>query len=54
MLNDTNVETEGRVPLSKDEERILSEIEQQLYDTDPRLAREVAETTIYTDALRSL
>ncbi len=54
MLNDTNVETEGRVPLSKDEERILSEIEQQLYDTDPRLAREVAETTIYTDALRRL
>ncbi|MDG2907438.1 MAG: DUF3040 domain-containing protein [Acidimicrobiales bacterium] len=42
------------MPLSKDEERILSEIEEQLYDTDPRLAREVAETTVYTDALRRL
>lgn len=51
---DTSFETEGRVPLSKDEERILSEIEEQLYDTDPRLAREVAETTVYTDALRRL
>ncbi|HJM32445.1 MAG: DUF3040 domain-containing protein [Acidimicrobiales bacterium] len=42
------------MPLSKDEERILSEIEQQLYESDPRLAREVSETTIYTDALHRL
>lgn len=42
------------MPLSEDEERILSEIEQQLYDTDPRLAREVAETTVYTEALKRL
>ena len=54
MLNATSVEPEGRVPLSKDEERILSEIEQQLYESDPRLAREVSETTIYTDALHRL
>jgi len=54
MLNGTSVEPEGRVPLSKDEERILSEIEQQLYESDPRLAREVSETTIYTDALHRL
>lgn len=50
----TDDEAEGRVPLSEDEERILSEIEQQLHDTDPRLAREVAETTVYTDALHRL
>ncbi len=54
MLNATSVEPEGHVPLSKDEERILSEIEQQLYESDPRLAREVSETTIYTDALHRL
>ena len=54
MLNGTSVEPEGRVPLSKDEERILSEIEQQLYESDPRLAREVSETTVYTDALHRL
>jgi uncharacterized membrane protein len=42
------------VPLSEDEQRILSEIEQQLYETDPALAREVAETTVYSHAFRNL
>ena len=42
------------MPLSEDEERILSEIEEQLYETDPGLAREVAETTVYTYSLRHL
>ena len=34
------------MPLSEDEQRILSEIEQQLYESDPALAREVAKKKI--------
>ncbi len=46
---------EGRgVPLSEDEQRILSEIEQRLYETDPQLVREVGSTTVYTAAARAL
>lgn len=49
MLCETRV-----VPLSEDEQRILSEIEEQLYESDPDLVREVGSTTVYTHALRSL
>ena len=42
------------MPLSEDEQRILSEIEQQLYETDPGLAKEVGSTTVYTHAVRNL
>ncbi len=42
------------MPLSEDEQRILSEIEQQLYESDPALARDIADTTIYTHAARNL
>jgi len=42
------------VPLSEDEQRILSEIEQQLYESDPSLARDIADTTVYTHAYRNL
>ncbi|MDH3706873.1 MAG: DUF3040 domain-containing protein [Acidimicrobiia bacterium] len=42
------------MPLSEDEQRILSEIEQQLYETDPALAREVGSTTVYTHAFRNM
>ena len=42
------------MPLSEDEERILSEIESHLYESDPELAREVAETTVYTHSLRNI
>ncbi len=42
------------MPLSEDEQRILHEIEQQLYETDPGLAREVGSTTVYTHAFRNL
>jgi len=42
------------VPLSEDEQRILSEIEQHLYASDPQLVREVSETTIYRHAGRNL
>jgi len=41
------------VPLSEDEERILQEIEQQLYASDPQLARQ-ASTTVYRHAGRNL
>jgi MoaA/NifB/PqqE/SkfB family radical SAM enzyme len=42
------------VPLSEDEQRILSEIEQHLYASDPQLAREVGKTTVYRHAGRNL
>ncbi len=42
------------MPLSEDEQRILTEIEDHLYQSDPALAREVAETTVYTHAFRNL
>jgi len=42
------------VPLSEDEQRILQEIEQQLYASDPDLAHEVSSTTIYRHAGRNL
>ena len=47
-------EVTAPVPLSDDEERILNEIEEGLYESDPGLAREVAQTTVYTKSLRSL
>ena len=40
--------------MSEDEQRILSEIESHLYESDPELAREVAETTVYTHAFRNI
>ena len=42
------------MPLSEDEQRILSQIEQQLYETDPSLAHGIADTTVYSDASRHL
>jgi hypothetical protein len=42
------------VPLSEDEQRILHEIEQQFYESDPAFAREVAKTTVYRHAGRNL
>ncbi len=42
------------MPLSEDEQRILSEIEQEFYDSDPEFAREVSETTLYKHAIRRL
>ena len=42
------------MPLSEDEQRILSQIEQQLHETDPALAKEVATTTIYTHSARNI
>ncbi len=42
------------MPLSEDEQRILHEIESHLYESDPGLAREVAETTVYSHAFRNI
>ena len=42
------------MPLSDDEQKILSQIEQQLHETDPDLANEVATTTVYTHAARNI
>jgi len=42
------------MPLSEDEKRILSEIENQLYASDPGLAKQVSSTTVYTAARRGV
>jgi len=42
------------VPLSEEEQRILHEIEQQFYESDPAFAREVGKTTLYRHAGRNL
>jgi hypothetical protein len=42
------------MPLSEDEQRILSEIESQLRESDPGLAEHVGSTTVYSDSLRKL
>jgi hypothetical protein len=42
------------MPLSEDEQRILREIEQQFYATDPQFAHEVGRTTLYRHGLRRL
>ena len=42
------------MPLSEDEQRILREIEQQFYATDPQFAREVGSTTLYRHGLRRM
>lgn len=42
------------MPLSEDEQRILTEIEQHLYESDPKLVHEVAKTTVYTHAFRNM
>jgi hypothetical protein len=42
------------MPLSEDEQRILQEIEAQFYATDPGLAQQVSETTIYRHATRNI
>ena len=42
------------MPLSEDEERILNEMEEHLQASDPRLVKEVSETTVYTQPLRSM
>ncbi|MGH8990490.1 MAG: DUF3040 domain-containing protein [Acidimicrobiia bacterium] len=42
------------MPLSEDEQRILQEIEAQFYATDPQLAQQVSETTLYRHSARAI
>ena len=42
------------MPLTDAEQRLLSQIEQQLHETDPALAKEVATTTVYTHSARNI
>ncbi|HLF40668.1 MAG TPA: DUF3040 domain-containing protein [Acidimicrobiia bacterium] len=42
------------MPLSEEEQRILQEIEAQFYATDPQLAQQVSETTLYRHAARNI
>ncbi len=42
------------MPLSEDEQRILHEIEQQFYESDPAFARGVGKTTLYRHSGRNL
>ncbi len=42
------------MPLSEDEQRILQQIEAQLYETDPELAQQVSKTTLYRHAARTI
>ena len=42
------------MPLSENEQRILADIEKHLHQSDPQLARDVSETTVYGHALSSL
>jgi DUF3040 family protein len=42
------------VPLSEDEERILSEIAQQFYADDPEFARGVGQSTLYRYTVRRM
>ncbi len=42
------------MPLSEDEQRILQQIEQQFYATDPDLAGEIGNHSLYTHCLRRM
>lgn len=42
------------MPLSEDEQRILQEIEAQLYESDPDLVHQVEETTVYRHGARMI
>ncbi|MEZ5380884.1 MAG: DUF3040 domain-containing protein [Microthrixaceae bacterium] len=42
------------MPLSEDEQRILREIEDSLYESDPQLAREVSSRTVHSAILRRI
>ena len=52
--DDRRVQGVGTVPLSEDEERILSEIAQQFYVDDPEFARGSGRSTLYRYTLRRM
>jgi hypothetical protein len=45
---------ETPMPLSEDEQRILNQIEQQFYESDPAFAQSVSQTTLYRHAFRNI
>ena len=53
-MSATQARGEGTVPLSEDEERILSEIAQQFYADDPEFARGVGQSTLYRYTIRRM
>ncbi len=42
------------MPLSEEEQRILHQIEQQFYESDPEFAANVGQTSLYRHALRRI
>jgi hypothetical protein len=42
------------MPLSEDEQRILHQIEQQFYESDPDFAQSVSQTSLYRHAFRRI
>src|SRR5207342_366588 len=42
------------MPLSEDEQRILHQIEQQFYESDPAFAQSVSQSTLYRHAFRRI
>jgi hypothetical protein len=42
------------MPLSEDEQRILNQIEQQFYESDPAFAQSVSEASLYRHAFRNI
>jgi hypothetical protein len=42
------------MPLSEDEQRILHQIEQQFYESDPEFARGVSQSSLYRHAFRNI
>ena len=42
------------MPLSEDEQRILQEIEQQFYESDPEFAGELGKHSVYAHCLRQM
>jgi hypothetical protein len=50
----TTEELRSGMPLSEDEQRILREIEANLSVTDPKLAKQVSDTTLYRHAARMI
>lgn len=42
------------MPLSEDEQRILTQIEQQLYEDDPSLAEQVSSTTVFSHGFKHI
>jgi hypothetical protein len=42
------------VPLSEDEQRILFQIEQEFYESDPQFAAQVGQTSLYRHATRNI